>query len=79
MSGLFDGMVGHMNSLDGTQFSDIFRGITATRTAGTATTDNLGFTRAITNPNYSYTSITYTNVYSFENSGSGWGIVANPS
>jgi hypothetical protein len=78
-AGLLDGLVGQLNSENGTELSDIVRGITATRTAGTAATDNLGFTKAITNPNYSYTSITYSNAYSFEDSGGGWGIVANPS
>lgn len=76
---LSDGLVSYLDSSDGNELSDIVGGKDGTKVSGTATTDNLGYTRAITNPNYTFPSITYTNVYSYENSGGGWGLVANPS
>jgi hypothetical protein len=44
-----------------------------------ATTDNLWRNKAITNPNYTWTSITYTTGYTFENSWSWWSVVTSPT
>jgi len=49
-----------------------------TRTWWTNTTDNFNITKWITNPNYSRTSITYTNSYLWEDSG-WWTLTKNDS
>ena len=53
--------------------------ITATRVWWTNTADNLWNNQAISNPNYTWTSLTYTAWYTFENSWSGWNIVTSPT
>jgi len=79
LSGLMDGCVAQINTADGNELSDIVWGVAVTKTSWTATTDNLGYTRAITNPNYTWPSITYTTGYAFENLGSGWVLTQTPS
>lgn len=76
---LTDGLVAQINTTEGNKLSDIVWGVAVTKTSGTATTDNLGYVRAITNPNYTWTSITYTTWYVFENAGSGWVLTQSPS
>lgn len=51
----------------------------ATRTWWASTTDNFWIAKAITNPNYSWTSITYTAWYTFENDWTWWAIKTNPT
>ena len=53
--------------------------IIATRVGGAVTTDNFWINKALTNPNYTWASITYTTWYTFENSWSGWWIVTSPA
>ena len=53
--------------------------VNSTRTGWTNTTDNLWNNKALTNPNYTWSSITYTTWYTFENSWSWWNIVTTPS
>ena len=62
-----------------TTLSNIIWWTTATYVWGTSTTDNFWITWAITNPNYTWSSITYTTWYTFENSWSSWWIVTSPS
>lgn len=51
----------------------------ATTVWWTATTDIFGNTKAISNPNYTWTSITYTTWYTFENSGTWWTLTTSPT
>lgn len=53
--------------------------IVVTRVWWTNTTDNLWIKKAISNPNYTWASLTYTTWYTFENSWSGWSLVTTPA
>ena len=72
-------VVAQFENFGDNNITNITSGILATRTGWTSTNDNFWLSKAITNPNYTWASITYTNAYSFENSWSGWGLVSWPS
>ena len=79
-NGLLRGCVWFFDVADWSNtLSEILNWTVVTRTAWTNTTDNIWVTRAITNPNQTWASITYTTWYTFENSWSGWQIVTSPS
>ena len=77
---LFEWLVWYFENLTWTtELWNIATWIKSTYVWWTNTTDNLWINRAISNPNYTWTSITYTTWYTFENSGSGWQIVTSPT
>lgn len=78
-SWLMDWLVAQFESYWDTVLYNVSNSTTATRVGGTATNDNFWSPRAISNPNYTWSSITYTTGYTFENSGSGWWIVTSPT
>jgi hypothetical protein len=76
---LLDGLVSKVSFFGSTTAVDEIIGRNDTYVWGTLTTDNFGSSNAISNPNYTWTSVTYTTGYTFENSVSWWGIVTTPS
>ena len=58
---------------------DLISQNTATYSSWTNTTDNLWNSKAISNPNYTWSSITYTTWYTFENSWWWWTIETSPT
>lgn len=78
---LLSGLVGYFRAEDvwWTALYNLVNWITATRVGWTNTADNLWNTKAISNPNYTWSSLTYTTWYTFENSWSGWNIVTSPT
>ena len=65
--------------LSWTNLDNIIDWVRATRTAGTNTTDQTGQNKWLTNPNYSRSSITYTNSYVWKDTGSWFVFTKNDS
>ena len=76
---LWDWLVSQwQNNLDNTLFDSI-NWTTATLVWWTATTDLFWVNNAISNPSYTWSSITYTTWYTFENDWTWWAIKTNPT
>lgn len=79
-SWLLDGLVWQLRYEDWTDtLYDLIRWIISSKTSGTTTTDNLWFNKAVTNPNYTWTSVTYITWYTFEDNWWWRWIVTTPS
>lgn len=78
---LLSGLVGYFRAEDTwwTTLYNLVNWITATRVGWTNTADNLWINKAISNPNYTWSSLTYTTGYTFENSWSWWSLVTTPA
>ena len=78
---LLNWLVGYFRAEDwwNTVLYDLVNWTKATYVWWSNTTDNLGYSKAITNPNYTWSSITYTTWYTFEDSWAGWVLETSPT
>jgi len=77
-SDLMQGLVGYMDVKDWTtEYWNIIDWTIPTRTAWANTTDQIWYSKAITNPNYSWSLITFTNSYAWIDTGSGYVFTKN--
>jgi len=77
--GILSNAVAQFENYWDNDLENIIGWITASRTGWTTTTDNFWISKAITNPNYTWSSITYTAWYTFEDDWTWWAIKTNPT